>query len=320
MEKRIALLIDAENTSAGYLDSIFSELKKYGMVTYKRMYGDFTSELLFKWNKKALIYAVVPIQQPRYSTAKNAADIMLVIDAMDIMHTKNVDIFCIVSSDSDFTRLVNRITEEGMEVIGMGKSDASKTLKAACTLFVNLDKIGELDIDEIKEDSVLDDNRKNKNSTDNSEINITPIDDIKESMTDIIRENDNRGVHTGLGGLKSSIQRIFKDFDERNYGYSSMSKFVQMQEDFELTQERSTVFVSLKHEKTNENTVKDYIKSVLKKGPMDLSAIGQKLRENYPDFQIKKYGYSQLRTFLKSIDGVCVEPSQNENSKIARLK
>ena len=119
-EKRLALLIDAENASSKYIDAIISELKKYGVITYQRMYGDFTSSNLSDWHKKALKYAIVPIQQPRYSSGKNASDIMLVIDAMDILYQDKTDGFCIVTSDSDFTRLVNRLREEGMFVIGMG--------------------------------------------------------------------------------------------------------------------------------------------------------------------------------------------------------
>src|SRR5574344_2053907 len=120
-EKKMALLIDAENTSAKYIDVILNELKEYGIITYQRMYGDFSRPEIAEWNKKALEYAIVPIQQPRYSSAKNAADIMLVIDAMDVLYTANVDGSCIVTSDSDFTRLVNRLRENGMFIIGMGQ-------------------------------------------------------------------------------------------------------------------------------------------------------------------------------------------------------
>ena len=149
-EKRLALLIDAENASSKYIDAIISELKKYGVITYQRMYGDFTSPNLADWHKKALKHAIVPIQQPRYSSGKNASDIMLVIDAMDILYQDKTDGFCIVTSDSDFTRLVNRLREEGMFVIGMGKSDASKTFIAACNEYKFLDKIVD---EEVKETS-----------------------------------------------------------------------------------------------------------------------------------------------------------------------
>ena len=321
-EKRIALLIDAENTSVKYLDSIFMELKNYGMVTYKRMYGDFTSKTLSEWNHKALTYAVDPIQQPRYSTAKNAADIMLVIDAMDIMYTKNADMFCIVSSDSDFTRLVNRICEEGIEVIGMGKSDASKTLKAACTIFKNLDIIGATEEDSTGTNNKNGQSQKAGSIAANLEKNITPLREIKKSMTEIVRENENQGDRTGLGGLKSSIQRLYKDFDERNYGYSSMSKFVQALQDFDLTLERSTVYVSLKHETSNEDNIENFIRETIKKsnqGQIELGHLGRLLHNVFPDFELKKYGYSQLGTFVNNIEGIVVESAANESSKVARL-
>lgn len=314
MEKRIALLIDAENTSVKYLDSIFKELKNYGTVTYKRMYGDFTNKTLSEWNHRALSYAVVPIQQPRYSTAKNAADIMLVIDAMDIMHTKNADIFCIVSSDSDFTRLVNRLCDEGMEVIGMGKSDASKTLKAACTIYKNLEIIYG-DSDEMEADG-----QKNTGASQKTDIanNIVPLSEIKKSMIEIVREDENQGSRTGLGGLKSSIQRLYKDFDERNYGYSSMTKLVKELKDFVVTQERSTVYVSLSGLDSNEKSVEDYIKEMVKKSPIDLGRLGQMIHAQFPDFDVKSYGYSQLGTFVQSIEGIVVEPIKD--GKCARLE
>ena len=317
MEKKIALLIDAENTSVKYLDSIFMELRNYGTVTYKRMYGDFTSKTLSEWNHRALSYAVVPIQQPRYSTAKNAADIMLVIDAMDIMYAKNVDIFCIVSSDSDFTRLVNRLCDGGMEVIGMGKSDASKTLKAACTIFKNLEIIYG-DSDDIS-DSEPKSSGGSVHKTSDIERNIVPLSEIKKSMIEIVRENENQGNRTGLGGLKSSIQRLYKDFDERNYGYSSMTKLVSNLNDFVVTQERSTVYVSLNSAEINEKTVEGFIRETLRKSPMDLGRLGQKIHTEFPDFDVKSYGYSQLGTFVQSIDGIEVEQNKTGTGKCARL-
>lgn len=314
MEKRIALLIDAENTSAKYLDSIFMELKNYGTVTYKRMYGDFTLKTLADWNHRALAYAVVPIQQPRYSTAKNAADIMLVIDAMDIMYTKNVDIFCIVSSDSDFTRLVTRLCDEGMEVIGMGKSDASRTLKAACTIYKNLEIIYG-DSDEIGATGQK--NTGVEHKAEDIEKNIVPLAEIKKSMVEIVRENENLGNRTGLGGLKSSIQRLHKDFDERNYGYSSMTKLVKELKDFVVTQERSTVYVSLSGVEVNEKTVEGFIVEMVKRGPIDLGRLGQTIHTEFPDFDVKSYGYSQLGTFVQSIEGIIVEPTRG--GKCARF-
>ena len=242
---------------------------------------------------------------------------MLVIDAMDIMYAKNVDIFCIVSSDSDFTRLVNRLCDGGMEVIGMGKSDASKTLKAACTIFKNLEIIYG-DSDDIS-DNEPKSNGGSVHKTSDIERNIVPLTEIKKSMIEIVRENENQGNRTGLGGLKSSIQRLYKDFDERNYGYSSMTKLVSNLNDFVVTQERSTVYVSLNSAEINEKTVEGFIRETLRKSPMDLGRLGQKIHTEFPDFDVKSYGYSQLGTFVQSIDGIEVEQNKTGTGKCARL-
>ena len=111
MEKRFALLIDADNVSAKYIDPILDELSKYGNVTYKRIYGDWTSRQNSSWKEELLTSSITPIQQFSYTTGKNATDSALIIDAMDILYTKTVDGFCIVSSDSDFTKLASRIRE-----------------------------------------------------------------------------------------------------------------------------------------------------------------------------------------------------------------
>lgn len=307
MEKKIALLIDAENISSKYLDDIFDELKQIGTITYKRMYGDFTNDALGDWNRKALEYAVVTIQQPRYSKAKNAADIMLVIDAMDILHEQNVDAFCIVSSDSDFTRLVNRLCEGGMEVIGMGMSNASKTLKAACTIYKNLEMIfEEVETDKSNKSKNQDQHTTDSKSDSTPESNIEPKETIYRSMLEIIREDEDAGKKTGLGGLKSNLQRIYKDFDERNYGYSSMVKFVKDMEDFEIQQNNSTVYVVLKNSQISERQIHDYIVSIVQKGPMELGPIGNQIHKEFPKFNVKDYGYSQLGKFLEHVPDITV--------------
>ena len=150
---RIAVLIDAENTSVKYIEVVLKELKQYGDISVQRMYGDFSNPVMSEWSKKGLEYAIVPIHQARYTASKNASDIMLVIDAMDILFQGSADIFCIVSSDSDFTRLASRLREGGRKVIGMGKSDASKSFITACNEYKFLDKISEEENDSFEADS-----------------------------------------------------------------------------------------------------------------------------------------------------------------------
>ena len=121
-ERYFALLIDADNVSAKYITPILTELSKYGVITYKRIYGDWTSTLHSAWKEELLTNSIMPVQQFSYTTGKNATDSAMIIDAMDILYANDVNGFCIVSSDSDFTRLVSRLRESGKMVIGMGEN------------------------------------------------------------------------------------------------------------------------------------------------------------------------------------------------------
>ncbi len=301
-EKRLALLIDAENTSSKYIDAIISELKKYGVITYQRMYGDFTNPALADWHKKALNHAIVPIQQPRYSSGKNASDIMLVIDAMDILYQDKTDGFCIVTSDSDFTRLVNRLREEGMLVIGMGKSDASKTFIAACNEYKFLDKI----MDEDEKDTAK--TKSKKETVHDKSTSITPLGDIKSAINELIQQSENNGEHANLGSTKSNLQRLFPDFDERNYGYSSMRKFITEATKFDTMQKGSTIYIlrSSDHNHDMESQVRQYVLDLARE-PVEMGTLGRMIAEQYPDFKYKEYGYARLSKYVSGISGVKVE-------------
>jgi uncharacterized protein (TIGR00288 family) len=297
--KKIALVIDAENTSVKYLDDILKELRDYGIVTYKRMYGDFTDDYLKSWNIKAMEHAIVPIQQPRYSKVKNAADIMMVIDVMDILYTGNIDGFCIVSSDSDFTRLVNRLREGGMMVIGMGRSDASKALKAACTKYIILETLGE----------------NNEVIADASAI--VALSEIKSIIMDIVQQSEEQRERAGLGGIKSQIQRIHTDFDERNYGYNSMTTFVKDMSEFEVKTENSSVYVERKKHNYSREDVEKYIIAAVKRADTDLGKLGQKVHSKFADFNHKDFGYSQFVRFVANIQGVSIiEKSANKKNVV----
>ena len=137
--KIIALLIDAENVSPKYIKTIVDEVSMYGTPAYKRIYGDWTSAEMSSWKKVLLEHNLTPIQQFSYTQGKNASDSAMIIDAMDILYTRNVDGFCLVSSDSDFTRLAARLRESRMFVIGMGESKTPTAFKSACDTFKYLD-------------------------------------------------------------------------------------------------------------------------------------------------------------------------------------
>ena len=138
-DKHYAVLIDADNISSKYIAYILDEMTKYGVITYKRIYGDWTKPSLGSWKGVLLDHSITPIQQYSYTTGKNATDSAMIIDAMDILYSGNVDGYCIVSSDSDFTRLAARLRESGMLVLGMGEEKTPKPFISACNQFKYLD-------------------------------------------------------------------------------------------------------------------------------------------------------------------------------------
>lgn len=287
-DKRYAVLIDSDNVSAKYITAILDEMTKYGVITYKRIYGDWTNNQASKWREELLTNSITPIQQFCNTAGKNATDSALIIDAMDILYTGHVDGFCIVSSDSDFTKLASRLRESGMEVIGMGENKTPKSFKVACSVFTNLEILLEQDADKAKE-------------------NISPK-TIQEAIVEIITENENNGKKTGLGEVGSSLLKKYSDFDVRNYGYSSLSKFIEEMEDtFTLYKKESTILVGLKDDSLKREQLEEYIRECVQKAKgegVDLATMGQKLHKKYPDFKVREYGYSTLQKFVSHIQGL----------------
>ena len=187
-DKRYAVLIDSDNISSKYISNILDEMTKYGVITYKRIYGDWTSPQAGKWEKELMENSITPIQQFRNTVGKNATDSTLIIDAMDILYTKNVDGFCIVSSDGDFTRLASRLRESGMEVIGMGENKTPRSFRAACSVFTDLELLQDQEDEEIT--AINNKQRPNRSH------NIIRISKIENAIIEIIQENDNKGKQT----------------------------------------------------------------------------------------------------------------------------
>ena len=299
-DKRYAVLIDADNVSARYILAILDEMTKYGIITYKRIYGDWTNSQSSKWREELLANSITPIQQFCNTVGKNATDSALIIDAMDILYTGRVEGFCIVSSDGDFTKLASRLRESGMEVIGMGENKTPKSFKAACSVFTNLEILLEQDEDKAKE-------------------NISQ-ETIKGAIVEIITENENNGRKTGLGALGNSLLKKYSDFDVRNYGYSSLSKFVEeMADTFKLYKKEKSILVGLQDVSVKREELEDYIRQCVwqSKGEgVDLAAMGQKVHKKYPDFKVKEYGYSTFQKFVSQISGVEIK---TENETVKRL-
>ncbi len=285
-DKRFALLIDADNVSAKYIDLILDELSKYGNVTYKRIYGDWTSRQNSSWKEELLSSSITPIQQFSYTAGKNATDSALIIDAMDILYTNTVDGFCIVSSDSDFTKLASRIRESGLTVIGMGEKKTPMAFRKACDIFTRLELLeGE---ETVKE-----------------EVGVKDIDKatIEEAIVKIITENTNNGRETGLAELGNRLLKLYPDFDVRSYGYSLLSKLLEEFSKIRLLKRGNYVSVKLAESGNVEEFIIETVRAEGRDG-IDLSTLGQELHQKYDNFNVHDYGFSQFKKYIRSIEGI----------------
>lgn len=242
-EKRFAVLIDADNVSAKYIKYILDEISNYGVATYKRIYGDWTRPNASSWKDVLLEYSVTPIQQYNYTVGKNATDSAMIIDAMDILYSGNVEGFCIVSSDSDFTKLCSRLRESGMLVVGMGERKAPKPFIASCNQFKYLDVLAvtekksiETEINKDSEDGEVNNKTSDRelDTISNPKLerietskNMTDLATIESAIMKIMNESDNDDQNMNMGELGSILVKRYPDFDVRNYGYTKLSKFLK---------------------------------------------------------------------------------------------
>ena len=290
--KRFALLIDADNISAKYIGDILEELSTYGIITYKRIYGDWTSSQANKWKKELMENSVIPVQQFSNTVRKNATDSTLIIDAMDILYTGNVQGFCIVSSDSDFTRLAIRLRESGMEVIGMGEEKTPRSFRVACTRFVNLENLGEQEDD---------------NEGKDKQGNTIPREVIYNAITNIVTENANQGNSVELATVGNRLVNMYPDFDVRNYGYRLLSRFLEDAGLFLLEKNENVITISMKENEQSKEEIREYIKNVIlasgKKG-IGLSELSNLVHGKYSSFSVKDFGYSQFSKFVQGIGGI----------------
>ena len=226
MNLNIAVLIDGDNIPSAHVKEMMEEIAKYGNPTIKRIYGDWTKPHLSKWKNLLLQNAITPIQQYAYTTGKNATDSAMIIDAMDILYSEKVNGFCLVSSDSDFTRLATRLREAGMQVIGIGERKTPTPFIAACDKFIYVEIIRHLS--EKKEDESQRD--KTKESIDK----ITPkvINLISTTISDLSDEDG----WAFLGDVGSLLQKKQPNFDSRNYGFEKLTPLIRSIGNFELEQ------------------------------------------------------------------------------------
>ncbi len=239
---RLAVLIDADNVPYANVREMFEEIAKYGTPTFKRIYADWTKQTVMGWKKVLLENAITPIQQYSYSQGKNSSDSAMIIDAMDILYTGKVDGFCIVSSDSDFTRLATRLREAGMKVIGIGEKKTLLPFITACDKFIYLEILK-------VEDTTVIETHKIKSSK-QAHHTIKPINKIDQELVKLLSDNisdlaDENGW-AFLGDLGNLILKKKPDFDSRNYGFPKMLPLIKSLNKF-VIDERETGKNKIKH-------------------------------------------------------------------------
>lgn len=236
--KLLAVLIDADNIPARYADDILREVTKYGEPALRRVYGDWSSVALSNWKKAVVSLGLVANQETANTTGKNASDIGLVIDAMDILHTGRFDGFVLVSSDSDFTALANRLRENGVEVIGIGESKAPVSLRNVCNRFILIENI----VSEAKEKPET----KKATSPKSAKTPSTSQEPPSKVVPLVIKAMDNmdmEGDWFPLGALGQFITRANPDFDPRTYGSAKLSDLLVKTGRFEVNKTGKTVEV-----------------------------------------------------------------------------
>ena len=239
---KLAVIIDADNVPSANVKGMMEEIAKYGIPTFKRIYGDWTRPNLYNWKGVLLENAITPIQQYGYTTGKNSTDSAMIIDAMDILYTGRVDGFCIVSSDSDFTKLAIRLRESGMKVFGFGEKKTPKPFIAACDKFIYLEILKSAPEPESTEDQAPITTRVSKRET-VQKVNAKIVALISATVDDIADEDG----WAFLGDVGNLLIKKRPDFDPRNYGFEKLTPFIKSLKDNFDIDERVTERASIKH-------------------------------------------------------------------------
>ena len=219
---RLAVIIDADNVPSGNVKGMMEEIAKYGVPTFKRIYGDWTKPNLAGWKSVLLETAITPVQQYSYTTGKNATDSAMIIDAMDILYTGDVDGFCIVSSDSDFTRLAIRLRESGMKVYGFGERKTPGPFIVACDKFVYLEILKNSNAEESTDKQTSSANKAGAKAS-LPAVDADTISLISSTVDDLADEDG----WAFLGEVGNLLIKKKPDFDPRNYGFEKLTPLIK---------------------------------------------------------------------------------------------
>lgn len=241
---RLAVLIDADNASPRIADGLFEEIAKIGEASIRRIYGDFSGPRLKPWAEILAKHAIIPQQQFAYTTGKNGSDIALVIDAMDLLHSGRFDGFCLVSSDSDFTRLASRIREQGIDVIGFGEQKTPESFRQACRRFIYTENL-------------LQEVRAPEPNSGKAPMPLRPPSAAVPILKKVLSQIESEDGWISLGLLGHRVASIASDFDSRTYGYRKLSDLVRKTGAFDVDQpEGGALRVRLKVEQAKTRASK----------------------------------------------------------------
>jgi uncharacterized LabA/DUF88 family protein len=231
MDLNLAVLIDGDNIPSAYVKEMMAEIAKYGNPTIKRIYGDWTKPTLSKWKNMLLENAITPIQQYGYTTGKNATDSAMIIDAMDILYSEKVNGFCLVSSDSDFTRLATRLREAGMKVFGIGEKKTPEPFIVACDKFIYIEILKYQS--EGSETEFTQSESSLKNNIDKITPNVIKL--ISSTISDLADDDG----WAFLGDVGNLLQKKQPNFDSRNYGFEKLTPLIKSTKKFEIERRES---------------------------------------------------------------------------------
>ena len=297
---QFAVLIDADNISSRYAATIFEELETYGISTYRRIYGNWSKGN--GWSEGVLLeHSIMPVQQFSYTTGKNATDMAMVIDAMDILYKNKIQGFCLVTSDSDFTRLAMRLREENMFVLGMGESKTPLALTRACNRFIHLNLVAEQNKAAVADLDVIG----------GEEQNVTPISEVRQAILTVI--NENGGKQVDLARVGNRLNDKFSDFDARNYGYSKLSTMVAEEiPELRVFKKNNLYYVERCSSLTKEELEGEICRMIEKCGGTvdNLSTLNDELHKKYKQLDFKQFGFSRISSFLRSMKSVEVRENK----------
>jgi len=239
-QMKLAILIDAENVSSQVIQGLFDEIAKLGTANVRRIYGDWTNPNVAPWKQTLHMYALEPVQQFSYTSGKSSTDSALIIDAMDILHERRVDGFCIVSSDSDYTRLATRIREPGLIVYGFGEEKTPEAFRQACDKFIYIENLRKTSVEVIEIEPIKVQAQASLSESTNVVAKKLSDDELRILIKNAVEDASDETGWAFLGDVGNIIRNKAPDFDPRTYGYPKLTSVVNSLNLFEI-QSRKTI-------------------------------------------------------------------------------